>query len=107
MSPGFSGNAYEVFVEALFPAPSYWSVTLFVVIATLIPYFSYLALQMRFFPMYHELVQWLRYEGKTSDPESVDMANQSSLRPTLVSVGSTARLAARTNYVNARTSNHR
>ncbi|KAI4313998.1 hypothetical protein L6164_026941 [Bauhinia variegata] len=107
LSPGYSMNAYKVFIEALAPSPSYWVVTLFVVISTLIPYFSYSAIQMRFFPTYHEMVQWVRYEGKVNDPETANFARQSSLRPTLVTVGSTARLAARNNHVNARTSNHR
>jgi phospholipid-translocating ATPase len=90
-----SENAYKVFIEALAPSPSYWIVTLFVVISTLIPYFSYNAIQMRFFPMYHEMVQWIRYEGKTEDPEYCNMVQQISLQPT--TVGSTARLAAKAN----------
>jgi len=69
MPPHFSTNAYKVFIEALAPSPSYWIVTLFVVISTLIPYFSHAAIRMRFFPMYHETVQWIRYEGKIKDPE--------------------------------------
>ncbi|XP_045833289.1 putative phospholipid-transporting ATPase 9 isoform X2 [Trifolium pratense] len=90
-----SENAYKVFVESLAPSPSYWIVTLFVVISTLIPYFSYNAIQMRFFPMYHEMVQWIRYEGKTEDPDYCNMVRQRSLQPT--TVGSTARLAAKAN----------
>ncbi|MCH91204.1 phospholipid-transporting ATPase 9-like, partial [Trifolium medium] len=90
-----SENAYKVFIESLAPSPSYWIVTLFVVISTLIPYFSYNAIQMRFFPMYHEMVQWIRYEGKTEDPDYCNMVQQRSLQPT--TVGSTARLAAKAN----------
>ncbi|XP_061340720.1 putative phospholipid-transporting ATPase 9 [Gastrolobium bilobum] len=103
--PSFSTNAYKVFIETLAPAPSYWIVTLFVVISTLIPYFTYSALQMRFFPMYHEIVQWIRHEGMTNDPEFCDMVRQKSLRPT--TVGSTARLAAKTNDIRDSSSNHR
>ncbi|KAF7827882.1 putative phospholipid-transporting ATPase 9 [Senna tora] len=88
-----SQNAYKVFIETLAPSPMYWFVTFFVVISTLIPYFSYSAIQMRFFPMYHEMIQWLRYEGKTNDPEYCNLVRQRSLRPT--TVGSTARLAAK------------
>ncbi|XP_014509326.1 putative phospholipid-transporting ATPase 9 [Vigna radiata var. radiata] len=100
MPSHFSTNAYKVFIEALAPSPSYWLVTFFVVISTLIPYFSYAAIQMRFFPMYHELVQWIRYEGKIKDPEFCDMVRQRSLRPT--TVGSTARLAAKAHHVRDR-----
>ncbi|KAJ1406289.1 P-type ATPase [Sesbania bispinosa] len=69
MPPSISRNTYKVFIETLAPSPSFWIVTFFVVISTLIPYFSYSVIQMWFFPMYHEMVQWMRYEGKTNDPE--------------------------------------
>lgn len=78
ISPTASTTAYKIFIEALAPAPSYWLVTLFVVIATLIPYFSYSAIQMRFFPMYHETIQWIRREA--NDPEYCEMVRQKSLR---------------------------
>ncbi|XP_047153651.1 putative phospholipid-transporting ATPase 9 [Vigna umbellata] len=105
MSPSISGNAYKVFIETLAPSPSFWIVTLVVVISTLIPYFSYSAIQMRFFPMYHEMVQWIRHEGKTNDPEFVAMVRQRSLRPT--TVGSTARLVAKDNDFKDSSTNHR
>ncbi|KAG8475717.1 hypothetical protein CXB51_032491 [Gossypium anomalum] len=88
----FSTDAYRVFVEALAPAPSYWFITLFVVIATLTPYFLYSAIQMRFFPMYHEMIQWIRHEGLSDDPLYCEMVRQRSIRPT--TVGFTARRAA-------------
>ncbi|CAL1392366.1 unnamed protein product [Linum trigynum] len=93
MSPGFANNAYKIFVEALAPAASYWLITLFTVITTLIPYFSYSTIQMRFFPMYHQMIQWIRHEGQSEDPEFCDMVRQRSLRPQ--TVGFTARVAAR------------
>ncbi|OVA10185.1 Cation-transporting P-type ATPase [Macleaya cordata] len=95
MSPSISTTAYKVFIEALAPAPSYWLVTLFVAISTLIPYFLYSAIQMRFFPMYHQMIQWLRLEGQTDDPEYCQMVRQRSLRP--ITVGFTARLEAKSN----------
>ncbi|TYI51742.1 hypothetical protein E1A91_D12G197700v1 [Gossypium mustelinum] len=88
----FSTDAYRVFVEALAPAPSYWFITLFVVIATLTPYFLYSAIQMRFFPMYHEMIQWIRHEGLSDDPLYCEMVRQRSIRPT--TVGFTARRAS-------------
>ncbi|KAE8736256.1 putative phospholipid-transporting ATPase 9 [Hibiscus syriacus] len=92
LPPSFSTDAYRVFIEALAPAPSYWFITLFVVIATLIPYFLYSAIQMRFFPMYHGMIQWIRHEGLSDDPAYVEMVRQRSIRPT--TVGFTARRAA-------------
>lgn len=105
ISSSISTTAYKLFVEDLAPAYSYWLVTLVVVIATLIPYFSCSAVQMRFFPMYHEMIQWMRHNGQSNDPEFCDMVRQSSLRAT--TVGSTARLAARTKRSKHKNSNHR
>lgn len=93
LSSNFSTTAYKIFVETLAPTPSYWLVTLFVVISALIPYFTYSAAQMRFFPMYHGMIQWIRYEGRSNDPEFCDIVRQSSIRPT--TVGFTARVVAR------------
>ncbi|CAN1312762.1 Putative phospholipid-transporting ATPase 9 [Linum perenne] len=92
MSPGFSENAYKIFLEALAPAPSFWLITLFAVVSALIPYFSYSVIQMRFFPMYHQMIQWIRHEGQSEDPEFCNMVRQRSLRPT--TVGFTARVVA-------------
>ncbi|XP_044489526.1 putative phospholipid-transporting ATPase 9 [Mangifera indica] len=96
LSPIRSTNAYKVFVEALAPTPSYWLVTLFVVTVSLIPYFIYVAVQTRFFPMYHEMIEWIRNDGKTNDPQYCEMVRQRSLRPT--TVGFTARIAERTSH---------
>ncbi|CAG7867124.1 unnamed protein product [Brassica rapa] len=92
MGPSFSTDAYKVFLETLAPAPSYWLTTLFVMIFALIPYFVFKAIQMRFFPGYHQMIQWIRYEGHSNDPEFVEMVRQRSIRPT--TVGFTARRAA-------------
>lgn len=94
MTPTFSTNAYHIFIEVLAPGPSYWFVLLFVVITTLIPYFSYSAIQMRFLPMYHQMILWIRNEGQLDNQEYCDIfRNTSTFRST--SVGSTARLAAK------------
>lgn len=95
MPTTISTTAYNVFLETLAPAPSYWFVTIYVVIAALIPYYCYKAVQMRFFPAYHGMIQWIRYEGHTDDPEYVNMVRQRSIRTT--TVGFTARSIARDN----------
>nr|GMD77180.1 putative phospholipid-transporting ATPase 9 [Ipomoea batatas] len=89
----YSSTAYRVFLEALAPAPSYWITTLFVAVSALVPYFAYNAVQMRVFPTYHEMIQWIRYEGRLDDPEYCDMVRQRSIRHT--TVGLTARSLAR------------
>ncbi|GAA0147850.1 primary active transporter [Lithospermum erythrorhizon] len=95
LPPSLSTTAYQVFVEALAPVPSYWIVTLSVVLSALIPYFVFNAIHLRFFPMYHGAIQWMRYEGNTDDPEFCSMVRQRSIRTT--TVGFTARSLARTN----------
>ncbi|KAI7754349.1 hypothetical protein M8C21_006037 [Ambrosia artemisiifolia] len=90
-----STTAYKVFVETLAPAPTYWLVTLFVVTASLVPYICFKAVQMRFFPGYHGMVQWIRHDGRANDPEYFQMVRQQSIRTT--NVGFTARSIARDN----------
>jgi phospholipid-translocating ATPase len=87
-----STTAYKVFIEACAPSLSYWIVTLLVLIAALLPYFLFSTIQLRFFPVYHQMIQWIRKDGQTNDPEFCDMVRQRSIRHT--TVGFTARLEA-------------
>ncbi|CAL0319882.1 unnamed protein product [Lupinus luteus] len=64
MPPNLSKNAYKVFIETLARSASYWILTFFVAITTVIPFISCSAIKMRFFPMYHEMVQYIRYNNK-------------------------------------------
>ncbi|XP_050236765.1 putative phospholipid-transporting ATPase 9 [Mercurialis annua] len=91
--PSISTTAYKIFIEACAPAPSYWLITFFVLISTLLPYFAYSAIQMRFFPIYHQMILWLRNDGHTEDPEYCNVIRQRSLRHT--TVGYTARFSKR------------
>ncbi|XP_031494819.1 putative phospholipid-transporting ATPase 9 [Nymphaea colorata] len=68
LTPTFSTTAYKIFIEACGPSPSYWVITFFVAVCALIPYVVYSTIQMKFFPMYHELIQGIRLYGK-DDPE--------------------------------------
>ncbi|ONI09045.1 hypothetical protein PRUPE_5G214200 [Prunus persica] len=92
LDPDISTTAYKVFIEACAPAPFYWLLTLFVLVSSLLPYFTYAAIQMRFFPMYHQMIQWIRTDGQSDDPEFCHMVRQRSIRPT--TVGYTARIEA-------------
>ncbi|CAJ1975388.1 unnamed protein product [Sphenostylis stenocarpa] len=89
MDPTLSTTAYKVLIEACAPAPLYWLLTLLVLVASLLPYFAYASIQMRFFPMFHQMIQWIRNDGQTTDPEYVHVVRQRSLRHT--TVGFTAR----------------
>ncbi|KAJ7956556.1 Phospholipid-transporting ATPase [Quillaja saponaria] len=92
IDPYISTTAYKVFIEACAPAPSYWIITIFVLISSLLPYFTYAAIQMRFFPMFHQMIEWIRTDRQTDDPEYCDMVRQRSIRST--TVGYTARFEA-------------
>lgn len=105
MSPAISTTAYKVFTEALAPAASYRLITLCVVIAALTPYFSYKSIQMRFFPMYHGMIQWIRHDGRSDDPEYCNLIRQRSIRHT--TVGIMARTLARTNPLTGSTHRRR
>uniref|UniRef100_A0A5B6ZKJ8 Phospholipid-transporting ATPase n=1 Tax=Davidia involucrata TaxID=16924 RepID=A0A5B6ZKJ8_DAVIN len=105
MPPKMSTTAYKVLVESLAPSPSFWIITFFVVISALVPYFSYSAIQMRFFPMYHNMIQLARLEGQCDDPEYCNLVRQRSIRPQ--TVGFTARSMARNNPSQGRIHNHR
>ncbi|XP_057517399.1 putative phospholipid-transporting ATPase 9 isoform X2 [Amaranthus tricolor] len=54
IDPYISTTAYKVFIEACAPSPSFWVVTLLVSVFALVPYFIYAALNMEFFPLYHQ-----------------------------------------------------
>ncbi|CAL5198513.1 unnamed protein product [Lathyrus oleraceus] len=92
IDPSISTTAYNVFIEACAPSPSYWVVTFLVLVAALLPYFAYSTIQLRFFPVYHQMIQWIRKDGQVNDPEFCDMVRQRSIRHT--TVGFTARLEA-------------
>ncbi|XP_058193766.1 putative phospholipid-transporting ATPase 9 [Rhododendron vialii] len=88
MSPDVSTTAYKVLVESLAPAPAFWLNILFVVLAALIPYYSYSAIQMRFFPMYHEKIRWISKEGgRSDDPEHGNTMGQGSIGLTTMGSG--------------------
>lgn len=67
MSPTLSTTAYKLLIEALAPSPAFWVVTLFVTVCSLIPYFTSLVIQMEFFPMYNQRVQWVGYKARSID----------------------------------------
>lgn len=93
MSPTISSTAFMVFIEACAPSPSFWLVTLFVSIATLFPFFTYSAVQRRFFPMCHQMIQLMSFSGNLEDPEYCQMVRRRSSTPT--NVGYTARFKAK------------
>ncbi|EXC20294.1 Putative phospholipid-transporting ATPase 8 [Morus notabilis] len=74
LPPTVSTTAYKVLVEACAPSPLYWLVTIFVVISTLLPYFSYRAFQTRFQPMYHDMIQQMTVERRNQTQNSDELS---------------------------------
>lgn len=52
----FSTTAFQVFVETSAPSPICWLTLVLVVFSALLPYFSYRAFQIKFRPMYHDII---------------------------------------------------
>ncbi|XP_028106806.1 putative phospholipid-transporting ATPase 9 [Camellia sinensis] len=93
MSPTISTTAFMVFIEACAPSPLFWIVTHIIFRASYLPTFAYSTVQMQFFPMYHQMIQWMCINGQSEDPEYCYMVRQRSLSPT--TVGYTARFEAK------------
>ncbi|KAL2943226.1 putative phospholipid-transporting ATPase 8 [Bienertia sinuspersici] len=66
LTPTFSKTAYMVLVEVCAPSPVYWIIIVVVVFSTLLPYFAYRAIQLRFWPMPHDIAQVKQYEEGTN-----------------------------------------
>eukprot|EP01018_Ginkgo_biloba_P004009 Gb_36858 [translate_table: standard] len=71
ISPIYSTNAFQILTEALGPAPMYWLVTVLVVLASVLPYFTHSVFQRAFNPMDHHVIQEIKYLKK--DVEDVSM----------------------------------
>lgn len=89
LDPLISTTAYKVLTEACAPSASFWLVTLLVSILSLLPYFIYAALQIEFFPLYHQRIELTKATGQLNDPEFCDLVRQRSI--TTQTVGFTAR----------------
>ncbi|KAI4320475.1 hypothetical protein MLD38_033952 [Melastoma candidum] len=69
LSPTLSTTAYMAFLETSAPSILYWLCTVLLVATALLPYLSYRAFQMRFWPMPHDVIQQLHRDGaKGNDP---------------------------------------
>ncbi|CAF2090058.1 probable phospholipid-transporting ATPase 8 [Brassica rapa] len=56
LPPTFSTTAYQVFVETSAPSPICWLTLVLVTFSALLPYFTYRAFQIKFRPMYHDII---------------------------------------------------
>lgn len=67
LPPTFATTAFQVFVETSAPSPVCWLALVLVVFSALLPFFSYRAFQIKFRPMYHDIIVEQR---RTERPET-------------------------------------
>ncbi|KAF8401024.1 hypothetical protein HHK36_014327 [Tetracentron sinense] len=97
-SPIVSGNAFRILVEALAPAPIYWSVTLLVTLTCNLPYLAYLSFQRSFKPMDHQVIQEIKYYKKDEEDHHMWTRERSKARQE-TKIGFTARVDAKIRHL--------
>ncbi|XP_042480914.1 probable phospholipid-transporting ATPase 4 isoform X1 [Macadamia integrifolia] len=98
LSPILSGNAFQILVEALAPAPIYWSVTLLVTIACNLPYLAHISFQRSFNPMDHHVIQEIKYYKKDVEDKHMWTRERSKARQE-TKIGFSARVDAKIRHL--------
>ncbi|KAJ8479625.1 hypothetical protein OPV22_023352 [Ensete ventricosum] len=93
-SPLISGNAYQILLEALGPAPVYWSATLLVTLACNIPYLAHISFQRALNPLDHQVIQEIKYYKKDVEDQHMWKRERSKARQK-TKIGFTARVDAK------------
>ncbi|KAL5579444.1 hypothetical protein UlMin_011886 [Ulmus minor] len=93
MSPIYSGNAFQILIEALGPAPIFWSSTLLVTTACNLPYLAHISYQRCFNPMDHHIIQEIKYYKKDVEDQHMWTRERSKARQE-TKIGFTARVDA-------------
>ncbi|GAB2293363.1 Probable phospholipid-transporting ATPase 4 [Dionaea muscipula] len=94
LSPSISGDAYQLLVESLAPAPAYWGTTLLVTLACNMPYFARISFQRCFNPLDHHVIQEIKYYRKDVEDEFMWSRERSKARQK-TKIGFTARVEAK------------
>ncbi|KAE9585927.1 hypothetical protein Lal_00010005 [Lupinus albus] len=94
LSPVYTKNAYQILVEALAPAPIYWTATLLVTITCTLPYLVHISLQRFFNPMDHHIIQEIKYYEKDIEDQHMWKRERSKARQE-TQIGFTARVEAK------------
>ncbi|KAK6268217.1 hypothetical protein QUC31_012377 [Theobroma cacao] len=101
VSPTISGNAYQILVEALAPAPIYWSATLLVTVACNLPYMAHISFQRCFHPLDHHIIQEIKYYRKDVEDQRMWSRERSKARQK-TKIGFTARVDAKIRQLRGR-----
>lgn len=94
LSPSISGNAFQILVEALAPAPIYWLATLLVTIACNLPYSAHISYQRCFHPLDHHIIQEIKYYKKDVEDQRMWTRERSRARERTM-IGFSARVDAK------------
>ncbi|KAI5332197.1 hypothetical protein L3X38_022326 [Prunus dulcis] len=98
LPPAYSQRGFQVLIEALGPAPLYWTVTLFVVVISLLPYFIHIIIQRSFYPLDDHVIQEMKYFRKdVADNQMWERERSNSIKMT--QIGFSARVDARIRFL--------
>ncbi|KAK7294382.1 hypothetical protein RJT34_17271 [Clitoria ternatea] len=101
ISPEYSRSAYQILVEALAPAPIYWTVTLLVTVTCNLPYFVHISFQRCFNPLDHHIIQEIKYYKKDIEDQHMWTRERSKARQ-VTKIGFTARVEAKIRQLKGR-----
>ncbi|CAI0473377.1 unnamed protein product [Linum tenue] len=99
--PAHSGNAYQILVEVLGPAPLYWCAILLVTITCNLPYLAHISFQRCFNPMDHHIIQEIKYYKKDVEDQHMWRRERSKARQE-TKIGFSARVDAKIRHLKGR-----
>ncbi|XP_065866747.1 probable phospholipid-transporting ATPase 4 [Euphorbia lathyris] len=94
VSPIYSGNAYQILVEALAPAPLYWCSIFLVTVTCNLPYLVHISFQRCMHPMDHHIIQEIKYYKKDVEDQTMWRRERSKARQ-VTKIGFSARVDAK------------
>lgn len=101
VSPIYSGNAYQILVEALGPAPIYWCSIILVTVTCNLPYLAHISFQRCIHPMDHHIIQEIKYYRKDVEDQHMWSRERSKARQE-TKIGFTARVDAKIRQLKGR-----
>ncbi|WCJ39486.1 ATPase E1-E2 type family protein / haloacid dehalogenase-like hydrolase family protein [Euphorbia peplus] len=101
VSPIYSGNAYQILVEALAPAPLYWCSIFLVSVTCNLPYLVHISFQRCIHPMDHHIIQEIKYYKKDVEDQHMWSRERSKARQS-TKIGFSARVDAKIRQLKGR-----
>ncbi|MED6118736.1 putative phospholipid-transporting ATPase 4 [Stylosanthes scabra] len=101
LPPKYSKTAYQILIEVLAPAPIYWTATVLVTIACVLPYLAHISFQRCFNPMDHHIIQEIKYYKKDIEDRHMWTRESSKARQE-TKIGFTARVEAKIRHLKGR-----